>query len=406
MEKAVWAGERQDEAIAIDDFIYMSQDVSNSYLVVTSDGNVAINAGTLHGGPRHRARYASVSNAPLRSLVLTQSHTDHFGGVYDLADADTRIIAQADYPKVRNYWLALAPFYGRRAGKLWKRVLGERIGAGARPREVAPHVLFEKEYRFELGGRRFELHATPGGETTDSLVVWLPDDRVVFTGNLFGPLFMSVPNFNTLRGDKMRSIPRFLESLEVVRGLGAELLITGHGEPIRGGAEIAAKLTRLRDGVRYLHDQTVAGMNAGKDVYTLMREILLPPELSLEEAYGNVIWAIRSIWLEYTGWFYFDGTTDLYDVPASSVAPDLLQLAGGSGKIAARAAQYVSEGQPLHALHLIELTLPAAPSDPALLAVKIDAQEALLARHDGNFHTTMWLEAEMADARERLAAKG
>jgi alkyl sulfatase BDS1-like metallo-beta-lactamase superfamily hydrolase len=228
---------------------------------------------------------------------------------------------------------------------------------------------------------------------------------VVFTGNLFGPLFMCVPNFNTLRGDKMRSIGRFLESLEIVRGLGAELLITGHGEPIRGGAEIAAKLNRLRDGVRYIHDQTIAGMNAGKDVHTLMREIRLPPELALEESYGNVIWAVRTIWLEYTGWFHFDGTTDLYDVPVGSVAPDLLQLAGGSRKIAARAAQYVSEGQPLQALHLIELTVPAAPSDRALLEVKIDAQKALLARQDGNFHSTMWLKADIAEVEKQLAMK-
>jgi len=403
MEQAAVAGDHQDEAVPINDFIYLSQDVSNSYLVLTPHGDVAINAGTLHSGPRHRARYAAVSKGPLRYLVLTQSHTDHFGGAYDLVDSDTTIIAQADYPRVRDYWIKLAPFYGRRAGKLWAQVLGDRVSA--RPREVVPHVLFEKEHRFELGGRRFELYATPGGETTDSSIVWMPDEKVVFTGNLFGPLFMCVPNFNTLRGDKMRSIGRFLESLEIVRGLGAELLITGHGEPIRGGAEIAAKLNRLRDGVRYIHDQTIAGMNAGKDVHTLMREIRLPPELALEESYGNVIWAVRTIWLEYTGWFHFDGTTDLYDVPVGSVAPDLLQLAGGSRKIAARAAQYVSEGQPLQALHLIELTLPAAPSDRALLEVKIDAQKALLARQDGNFHSTMWLKADIAEVEKQLAMK-
>jgi glyoxylase-like metal-dependent hydrolase (beta-lactamase superfamily II) len=56
---------------------------------------------------------------------------------------------------------------------------------------------FLDAHAFELGGRRFELYATSGGETTDSLVVWLPDERTVFTGNLTGPLFGHIPNLYT-----------------------------------------------------------------------------------------------------------------------------------------------------------------------------------------------------------------
>ena len=47
------------------------------------------------------------------------------------------------------------------------------------------------------------------------------------------------------------------------------------------------------------HDQTVAGMNAGKDVYTLMREITLPPELDVGQGYGKVSWSVRAIWENY-----------------------------------------------------------------------------------------------------------
>lgn len=76
--------------------------------------------------------------------------------------------------------------------------------------------------------------STPGGESPCAITVWLPDDKIVFTGNLFGPVFMSVPNLNTIRDDKPRSVNRFLNSLDSVRALKPELLITGHGEPIRG----------------------------------------------------------------------------------------------------------------------------------------------------------------------------
>ena len=44
-------------------------------------------------------------------------------------------------------------------------------------------------------------------------------------------------------------------------------------------------------------------MNAGKDVFTLMHEIKLPPELEVGEGYGNLIWSIRGIYEGYAGWF-------------------------------------------------------------------------------------------------------
>ena len=45
-----------------------------------------------------------------------------------------------------------------------------------------------------------------------------------------------------------------------------------------------------------MHDETVKGMNAGKDVHTLMAEIELPPELDVGQGYGKVSWSLRAIW--------------------------------------------------------------------------------------------------------------
>ena len=52
-----------------------------------------------------------------------------------------------------------------------------------------------------------------------------------------------------------------------------------------------------------MHDATVAGMNEGKDVFTLMREIKLPAELDIGETYGKVSWSVRGIYEGYVGWF-------------------------------------------------------------------------------------------------------
>ena len=117
---------------------------------------------------------------------------------------------------------------------------------------------------------------------------------MLFSGNVFGPLFPHFPNFNTIRGDKYRQVEPYLDSLRRVRALEPELLITGHFAPIRGRELIRACLDRLEAAVDYVHTRTLAGMNEGRDVFTLMREIELPDELYVGQGYGKVSWAVRT----------------------------------------------------------------------------------------------------------------
>src|SRR5262249_34295310 len=154
--------------------------------------------------------------------------------------------------------------------------------------------------------------AVPGGETTDSLVIWLPDERTLFSGNLFGPLFGHVPNLVTIRGDRYRDALTYISSLDRVLDLAPERLLTGHFDPIDGADRIAAEITAMRDGMQVVHDRTVEGMNAGLDVHTLMRDVAVPAELDLGEGYGTTAWNVRAIWENYAGWFHHRSTTELY----------------------------------------------------------------------------------------------
>ena len=64
---------------------------------------------------------------------------------------------------------------------------------------------------------------------------------------------------------------------------------------MRGEEKIVAGLTKMRDAVQYVHDETIAGMNSGKSLYQLMETIRLPPELELSQAHERVSWAVKSI---------------------------------------------------------------------------------------------------------------
>ena len=52
----------------------------------------------------------------------------------------------------------------------------------------------------------------------------------------------------------------------------------------------------MRDAMQWVHDRTVEGMEAGKDVYALMREVRLPEHFDVDEGYGKTSWNVRAIW--------------------------------------------------------------------------------------------------------------
>lgn len=394
----IHAGEGAQDAVDLGHGIWMSRDISNAYRVVTPEGDVIVNTGIVFHEDENFRRLDAVSKNPIAKIIFTQSHDDHIGGWRRFNQPGTETIAQANFAHVRGYWTGLGPIMTWRSRYLWSRDQKETMTE--RPEPVVT-TTFHDHLGFVLGGRRFELHATPGGETIDSLVVWMPDERVVFTGNLFGPLFGHVPNLYTLRGDKIRYVQWYLDGVQRVIDLSPEVLITGHGDPVRGEDEIRRELTKIRDAVQFLKDRVFEGMNAGVDLWTLMRTIALPPELSVGQGHGKVPWIVRAIWEEHLGWFRFESTTELYDVPASAVSTDLVELAGGPAPVVARGRQRLGEGRALEALHLAEAALKAAPRFADGLRLKLAATEALLAASTReNFSEVRWLESEV----RRLAA--
>jgi glyoxylase-like metal-dependent hydrolase (beta-lactamase superfamily II) len=401
----VQAGDQQKEAEAITDFVFMAKDISNAYLVTTSAGDVMVNTGFMDNAERTKRLLAPKRSGALRYIILTQAHPDHYGGVPAVRESGTQVIAERRFVNTWRYFRDLGPYIGRRSAKLWSGTV-KRGPNPPPPPEVVPDIVVDRRHEFELGGRRFEVISTPGGETLDSLTVWMPKERVAFTGNLFGPVFLAMPNLVTVRGDKPRLVQRYLSSLDTVRNLGAELLITGHGDPIRGTDKIRASLDKMHAAVSYVNEAVIAGMNGGKDVHTLMREIKLPNELKIGEFHGKVSWAVRAIWEEYSGWFHYDSTTSLYGVPRSSIDADLVELAGGAGALAARARKKLDGGRPLEALHLLDVALGAERANPDALAVKKDALQVLLRESGGqNLSETMWLKSEIAGAEAALAAR-
>ena len=389
--------------------IWCSPGMSSSYLVTTDDGRVVVNTGMWFEAKTHRRNYDAVTTAPTRYIVLTQSHTDHIGGIDRFREDGTQLIAQVDITACQADDVRIHGLRIRRSLPFFADVMGQpgfaRGDAVELPplaRPAIPDITFPDTYAFECGGRHFECISVPGGETIDSLVLWLPDDGVALVGNIFSALFGHFPNLVTMRGDRMRDALAFADSVQRVIDLEPEMLLLGHHGPVRGRATVRAECERIRDATRYVHDATVAAMNAGDDVWAAMRTITLPENLSVGQAYGRVDWSVRAIWESYAGWFHQHSTLDLYGATPEQGATELVALAGGVESVAARAGE-LAASDPLTAVRLCEIALAVDPAHAGALDAYRAAHTQLLAEHGrANFWMTRWLEGEVRSATNRI----
>ena len=397
-----------DPAHRLTDFLYRSGGTTAAYMLVTEAGRVIVNTGMGYEAPHHKRVFDAVCGGPTPYIVTTQAHVDHVGGVGLFREPATRYVAQAnnqacqhDDERIAALRLRTAATWFDVGGSRAREIAAENPGVAMRQDKPVPDVTFERRLGLSVGGVDLEMIATPGGETIDSCVAWLPGHGICLISNLVGPLFPHFPNLNTLRGDRYRMVEPYLAAIRTVRELQPSMLVTGRHDPIVGSELIDRALARLHDAVDYVHRETLSGMNAGKDVSSLMREIHLPAELRVGEGYGTVAWGVRTIWETYMGWFKLRSTTELYPVEPATAFAELVDLAGADA-VVARARAKLAAAEPVAAIHLVEAVLCHQPAHGDAVDVLIDAHQALL---DGGGDVSFWESGWLRHQLEHLRSE-
>ena len=379
--------------------IFQASGVGNSFAVTTRDGNVIFDTGLIIQASEQVTKLkAMIGDAEPKKIILSHSHADHVGGTRLWDRGEAELIAHEEFEEEQRYLTELNPYLHQRNRVLFPWIPeSPRTLVGMNFRGLIPdtRVRNGEPYRFSLGGRRFEVHAMPGAEGADNVVLWLPDEKILLSGDFFGPQFPQFPNIFTMRGEKVRKPIEYIASLNTLLALEPEVILPSHLAPIRGAQNIAADMRKIRDAVQYVHDETVAGMNAGYSLETVMAEITLPEELTLSQSHGKVSWAVKSIWEYYATWFHFDRTSELYPTSQRAILADVANL------IDLEAAQlqvqtYLNDAEPEKALLLLEL-LEGGTASETLRALRTQTLLQLKQQAEplGNDYELYWLDSEL-----------
>ena len=390
--------------------VFRATGVANTFLIQTDEGQVIFDTGLSTQAAKHKRLLQEVAVGDVAYIVLSHSHADHTGGArFWLAEfPDAKVVTHERFVEGQRYLDDLEHHFWSRNRLLYSFMPEEPPEDGMNVYGgIAPDIeVREGEfYTFALGGVRFEAIAAAGAEGDDNLVLWMPDRRLLFSGDFFGPLFPMVPNLFTLRGEKFREPLAYARSLDRLIALEPEMVLPGHFDPISGSESLVRDMRKMREATLFIHDQTVVGMNQGKTVWELMRDVKLPPELDLTQGHGKVSWNVRSIWEHYSTWFHFESTTELYPVRVREIYADIAELAGGPETLVAQAQRDLDAGEPESALHWIEIGLAANADHAGLLQVRLNTLDHMLERayvEGSNYSETGWLKSKIAKTQAAL----
>jgi alkyl sulfatase BDS1-like metallo-beta-lactamase superfamily hydrolase len=399
------------EKITEDIYLARGFALGSVQMVITDEGLVIIDTTESKEAAREIFdKFREITTKPVRFIIYTHGHLDHVCGTPVFLEEGTEVVATKDLVRfMERDFRELKEFHVRsrlnQSGNLaqeYSRELPVKPlfrGISGFEDLVWPTITFGREYSFELGGKAFELlHTT--GETPDHLMVWMPEERALFCGDLY---YASFPNLSTPMLEP-RPVKGWVESLDRMIEMEPEYLIPGHTPAIVGAENVREVLTHYSKAILHVYERTVACINEGKTVEQAVQSVRLPEDLAglpyLRELYGRVDWSVRDIYRGLTGWYDGRGT-DLAPLAPSCRARETVALAGGADKILARAIELQKNGEHQLAIELCDIVIDANPDDKLARIVKANSLEAL-AFTGGNLN--MFGFYRSAAALERQAA--
>jgi len=337
---------------------------------------------------------------PVRAVIYTHSHTDHFGGVRGVVSEDdvtggrVSVIAPRGFLDAAISENVLAGtvmirramyMYGVLLPKDARGHVDTGLGKGmpalpsvslvAPTREIA--VTGEE---LNIDGVRLIFQITPGTEAPAEMNIFVPDERALCMAE---NCTANQHNVYTLRGAQVRDALMWSKYIDQSLELYAhqcDVLFASHHWPRWGQNDLTEYLASQRDAYRFVHDQTLRLANHGRTMSEIAEELVMPAGLGDEffnrGYYGTLSHNAKAVYQRYLGWF--DGNpAHLNPHPPVEAAKRYVAFMGGAHSVLDQARAAFTEGDYRWVVEVVNHVVFAEPDNESARLLQADALEQL-----------------------------
>jgi len=343
--------------------------------------------------------YEHRGQKPVKAVIYTHSHVDHFGGVRGVIDeADVRSGAVKVYAPEGFLEAAVAEnvFAGnamsRRASYMYGNLLPPdpkgQVGAGlgtttsAGTVTVIPpsNIISETGQKETIDGLTYEFLMAPGSEAPAEMLWYIEEKKAIQTAE---DATHTLHNTYSLRGAKIREpLPwsKYLNQALTMWGDDAEVLFAQHHWPTWGNDNVVKLLKSQRDLYRYINDETLRLANQGYTMREIAEQVQLPDSLAHVWAnrgyYGSLYHDVAATYVLYLGWFDGNPAT-LQQLPPAAASEKYVDFMGGADAVLQKAQESFDKGEYRWVAEVVNHVVFAEPGNQDAKNLQADALEQL-----------------------------
>ena len=209
---------------------------ANTGIIIGKDGVIVVDAKTTADSAQQvLAEIAKLTPKPVTTVIITHSDGDHVNG---LAASPTG--------------LTIVSTEGCK-----KEMEASASSRNPAPQDHLPTKTVDKRENLTINGEHLVLIHTAPAHTSGDLQVFLPDQKIVFTGDIIA----ANQEFTLIHAEKNGSSEGWIETVKVLTALKADNYVPGHGD-LQTKADVQARLAT----VAARHEQIKVLVSEGKSL--------------------------------------------------------------------------------------------------------------------------------------------
>ncbi|WP_421803406.1 MBL fold metallo-hydrolase [Flagellimonas sp.] len=244
---------------------------SNVHFVVTKTGVLLFDTGSSEAiGNNIKKAIKTVTDLPVRWVINSHSHADHWLGNAAFTDTVVEIIAS-------EKTVLTMKKYGRDDVEFYEKVTQGTIGS---TQLKYPNFLLGQRQKRNFGGVDVEFIFSNDAHSPGDILMWLPKQKIIFGGDVLSSDWMPML---TDHGN----VPNLIDTLHKIAKLNPYIVLTGHGK-----ATTAEAITRDAELLSSVWEQVLTDHTSGinpNEILLRVKADLAPKYKSLYQDFENEI---------------------------------------------------------------------------------------------------------------------